>query len=227
MDKYKIRCRNLKKNGYENKDLNEYKYFKDLFSQYEFNLIMNEKQKRKNKRYRTKNHILEMYNIALYSNIETKIVFGTCTLNNKSLNQKEDTYIRKLNKWLKEHFLYSINNKDFGSKTEREHYHFIGITTEELENKGKKSKKGYEIYELKNKTYNIGFEPTLCVVDKNIKELTNYFLKLNNHSNKLGTKNRVRVIKSDKLKLLTVANSYTPLNTQKKPKYGMVKFDGN
>ena len=119
---------------------------------------------------------------------------------------KEDTYIRKIHKYLKNHYLYSILNKDFGKKTEREHYHFIGLTLpkEELEDTGKKSKKGYKIYELKNKDYKLGFEPDLCKVDlqkNDMEQTTNYLLKLNNHSNKITSSNRVRIIKSPLMKL--------------------------
>lgn len=227
MEIYYLRCKNLKNQGLALNELNEYKNFKGLFTQYEFNLIMNEKQNRKNKRYRTKQKFLEIYNIARYiDNDNKKIVFGTMTLDNKHLSQKEDTYMRKINKWLKRHFIYSIVNKDFGTKTEREHYHFIGITIEDIEAKGYKSKKGYEIYELKQKDYELGFEPTLCLIDlkkNDIEKTTNYLLKLNNHSTKITTKNRLRVIKSDKIRLLTVANGYVSRKDTKTAKYGMIK----
>ena len=101
-------------------------------------------------------------------------------------------------------------NKDFGAKNEREHYHFIAITLEPLEelktceNKAKKSKKGYTLYELKRKNYSLGFEPTLCKIDlkKNDFDKTiNYLLKLNNHSTKITTKSRVRIVKSPLMSL--------------------------
>lgn len=197
---YKCHCKQLKNEGLALEELNNYANFKNLFSKYEFECIIKEKQNRKNKRYRTKNKFMELYQIKDLLNTESYIVFGTITLDDKNLSKKENTYIRKIHSWLKEHFIYSILNKDYGSKTEREHYHFIGLTTEELESKGSKSKKGYEIYELVNKTYKMGFEPTLCLVDlqtNDIKKTTNYLLKLNNHSNKITTKNRVRVITND------------------------------
>lgn len=227
MEIYYLRCKNLKNEGLALNELNDYKNFKGLFTQYEFNLIMNEKQNRKNKRYRTKQKFLEIYNIARYiDNENKKIVFGTITLNDKYLSMKENTYIRKIHSWLKEHFIYSILNKDFGTKTEREHYHFIGITIEDLEPKGKKSKKGYEIYELKNKNYSMGFEPTLCLINlkmNDIDKTINYLLKLNNHSNKITTRNRVRIIKSDKIRLLTVVNGYESRTGQKRPGFGKFK----
>lgn len=221
MDYYKVRCKKLIDNGLAYEELNNYSNFKDIFSKYEFENILRTKQNRKNKRYRTKNKFMDIYKIASFIEERKYIVFGTITLDNKHLNQKEDTYIRKIHKWLKEHFLYAILNKDFGKKTEREHYHFIGLTTEEIETKKNKSKKGYEIYELKNKTYDMGFEPTLCIIDlnkSNIDKTTNYLLKLNNHSNKEGTKSRIRVIKNIKYKYLTMANGNEPTKAEKMAK---------
>lgn len=132
-----------------------------------------------------------------------KLVFGTVTVNNEYLEKTEQTRIKIIEKWLKSHFLIVILNKDFGSKTEREHYHFVGVTTENIEDTGKKSKKGYKIYELEKKDYKIGFEPDLCIIDLNLndtKKTINYLLKLNNHSSKVTTRNRVRIIKSDMYK---------------------------
>lgn len=219
MEAYQFRCKYLIDNGCPLTELNEYRNFKDCFSKYEFECIMREKQNRKNKRYRTKSKFMELYQVAAMIDSEQKsIVFGTITLDNKHLKQKENTYIRKIHKWLKEHFIYSILNKDFGSKTEREHYHFIGLTTEEIEDTGKVSKKGYEILELKNKTYDMGFEPTLCLIelDKNdIQKTTNYLLKLNNHSNKMTTRNRVRIIKNNQYELFTLLTGFEANKAEK------------
>jgi hypothetical protein len=202
MDIYQIYCNKLIKNGYDLKELNNYENFKNIFNESEFKEILNEKQRRKNKRYRTKNKYIEILKInSLIDNENKKIVFGTITLNDKSLKLKENTYIKKIHNWLKKHFIIAILNKDYGKKNEREHYHFIGLTIEDLESKNIKSKKGYEIFELKNKDYTMGFEPTLCLIDNNMndsKQTINYLLKLNNHSSKEGTKSRIRVIKSSK-----------------------------
>lgn len=202
MDNYYIRCKALKSYGLALEELNNYANFKDVFSKYEFEMVMKTKQNRKNKRYRTKKKLLNVYEIRNYFS-NSKIVFGTCTLNNKELENEERTRTKKLDKWLKKHFIYSIVNKDYGSKTNREHYHFIGITTENLKNTGKKSKKGYELYVLEKNDYTLGHEPGICLLDinENIltddKKLVNYLLKLNNHSNKEGTKSRVRIIKGE------------------------------
>lgn len=201
---YQLQCKSLKRDGLSNLELNNYSNFKDIFSKYEFELVMKEKQNRKNKRYRTKKRFMEVLvlNNAL-SEKNSKMVFGTITINDKYLEKTEQTRIKIIEKWLKSHFLIAILNKDFGSKTEREHYHFVGVTTENIESTGKKSKKGYEIFELEKKDYKIGFEPDLCIIDLNkndTKKTINYLLKLNNHSSKMTTRNRVRIIKSDAYK---------------------------
>lgn len=223
MELYQFYCKKLLDDGYGLDDLNNYDNFRTLFTEVQFKRIMNDKQNRKNKRYRTKNKFLEILQIAheLRDNENLNVVFGTITLDNKHLALKEDTYMRKIHKWLKEHFVIALLNKDYGSKNEREHYHFIGLTIEEIESKNILSKKGYEIFELKNKNYSMGFEPTLCLIDLNkddISKTTNYLLKLNNHSNKLTSRNRLRVIKSFKYDYLFLAYRIGPTKAEKRHK---------
>lgn len=206
---YQSRCKFLIDNGCLLTELNEYRNFKDIFSLYEFKNIMNEKQNRKNKRYRTKKKYRELYqikNIIGYSEYEPKIVFGTLTLDDEHLSKKEDTYIRKINKWLKSHFIYCILNKDYGKKNEREHYHFIGLTIEDLVDTNVKSKTGRTLLKLTKQDYELGFEPTLEIIDEDIDKTVNYLLKLNNHSNKVGTKSRVRIVKSYNAKMIILIN---------------------
>jgi hypothetical protein len=75
----------------------------------------------------------------------------------------------------------------------------------------------------------MGFEPTLCLVDLNINDIEKtiqYLLKLNNHSNKLSTKNRVRIIKSFKADITILLNNLEPkktLNKAKKSFYDKIK----
>lgn len=217
---YNERCKTLLEKGYNFQELEVYENFNDLFSKTEFDGVLRIKKNRRNKRNRTKNKIKKL--CYLHMQIEkSKFVFGTITLNDKYLAQKENTYIRKIHSWLKEHFLIAILNKDFGDKNGREHYHFLGITVEEVETTGKKSKKGFEIYELKNKTYKMGFEPDLCLVNFQIADLdktTNYLLKLNNHSNKNTTKSRVRVIKQPLFEYLYLQDEKSAKNGIKMPK---------
>lgn len=201
---YKSRCRDLLNVGLVHEELNNYSNFKDILSEEDFERMIKTKRNRQQKRCRTKNKFREI--IALKNSLvcDTELVFGTLTLDDEHLQLKENTYIREIHRWLKKHFYYSILNKDFGKKTEREHYHFIALTNEELEDTGKKSKKGYKIYELKDKDYKLGFEPDICKVDLNkndMSQTTNYLLKLNNHSNKITSSNRVRIIKSPLTKM--------------------------
>ena len=223
MEFYKFYCTKLLEDGYSLDELNKYDNFRTIFTESQFKKIMNEKQNRKNKRYRTRNKFLEILRIAneLKDNEKLNVVFGTITLDNEHLALKEDTYIRKIHKWLKKHFIIAILNKDYGSKNEREHYHFIGLTIEDIESKNILSKKGYEIFELVNKDYTMGFEPTLCIVDLNksdIQQTINYLLKLNNHSSKIGTKSRVRVIKSTQYEYLYLAYRLGPTKAEKRLK---------
>lgn len=210
MKLYQTHCKLLIDNGCPLSELNEYRNFKDFMTLYEFKKIILEKQRRKNKRYRTKQKYIELIKIRNEIKGKSNIVFGTITLDNKHLNQKENTYIRKIHKWLKSHFIYAILNKDYGSKTEREHYHFIGLTTEELIDTNVKSRKGNRLHKLTIQDYEMGHEPTLEIInisEEDVDMTTNYLLKLNNHSSKIGTKSRVRIIKNDKAKYVILINS--------------------
>lgn len=186
----------------ENKDytlLNDYENFKDLMKLEDFKEIMRWKNARKNKRYRVDSKFMEMlrlYNALNKENSTPYIVFGTLTLRDDILAKKEDTYIRKIHKYLEKHYQYVILNKDFGKKTEREHYHFIGLTCEPIVKTDIRSKKGNQIYQLKKQDYELGFEPDICIINiEDKKKVREYLLKLNNHSNKNTTKqSRIRII---------------------------------
>lgn len=202
---YKSRCNELTKLGLALEELNLYNNFADVLSPSQFKDIMRRKQNRKNKRYRTRNKYYEMLKYQKALGKESIIVFGTCTLNNHYLGLKENTYIRLIHSWLKEHFIYAILNKDFGKNNEREHYHFIGLTTEPVITTGHKSKKGFEIYNLVIQNYKLGFEPDLLIVDykkKDFNQTLNYLLKLNNHSSKDTTSSRVRIIRKPMLEVV-------------------------
>ena len=205
-DLYKNRCTNLLKNGYSYEELNNFNNFADILSKEEFDNEQRLKQNRKNKRNRIKKALIELLRFYQLILDEKELVFGTCTLNENSLKIKEETLNKKLNKWIKNHFRWAILNVDYGKKNERKHFHFIGITTEKIENKNKKSKTGYDIYELLQKDYDLGFEPDLLKIDFNkndINKTINYLLKLNNHTTKDSTTNRVRILKQDLVKFLT------------------------
>ena len=183
----------------------DYENFKDIMSYEDFKSarrIINRKKWRRKNCYKKLEPIINLYEELFYKKgIYCNIVFGTCTFDNKSMTWKEETRTKKVNKWIKEHFIIALANIDYGKTTEREHHHFIGLTFEELERTGKKGKKGFDMYEIKNnKNYSLGFEPNLEIVNNfnNDKKLSNYLVKLNFHSNKKSTRNRrIRVLKNN------------------------------
>lgn len=182
----------------------DYENFKDIMSYEDFKKalrIKNRKQGRRKRCYKKLEPIINQYEELFYEKgIYCNIVFGTCTFDNNSMSWKEETRTKKVNKWIKEHFTIALANIDYGKTTEREHHHFIGLTFEELEKTGKKGKKGFDMYEIKdNKNYGLGFEPNLEIINDfdNDKKLSNYLVKLNFHSNKNSTRNRrIRVLKN-------------------------------
>ena len=114
---------------------------------------------------------------------------------------KERTRTKKLNQWIKQHFIIALVNIDYGEMKEREHFHFIGLTIEDVEPALKedgtqaKGKRGELLYNLKRKTYKQGFEPDIEIVcrkdeDYNLKRLSNYLVKINNHYTKETTRHR-------------------------------------
>lgn len=209
MSVYQLICKGIIAKQGELKDytvLNQYENFKDIMSEEDFKIILNEKQRRKNKRSRANTKIYEMIRFKkIAKSLNVKLVFITMTLNEKYINREDRTKAKLIDSWIKKHFIRAIVNKDFGDKTEREHYHAIGITTEEIEpiylenGTPKKSKKGYPLLELTEKNYILGHEPTIQIIDiDDITKLKDYLLKLNNHSNKTSAKSRLRDIKGIK-----------------------------
>lgn len=180
----------------------DYENFKDILSEEDFKKALRLKKRKRDRRrrcFKKLETILGMYEESFCNNGEyCVLVFGTCTFNDKELELKEETRTKKINKWLREHFDIALVNIDYGKKKEREHHHFVGITRELLQDTGKRSKSGYPLYELRHKTYKLGFEPDLEIIDdlSNERKLSNYLVKLNFHSNKKSTKNRrIRLIK--------------------------------
>lgn len=188
------------------KMLNNYSCFKDILSENDFKAVLRQKRNRSNRRRRANKKI---YKIRYLNN--PIIVFGTCTFNDSQFIKKngkpiqERTRTRKVNEWIQKHFSYSVVNIDYGKKNEREHHHFVGVLkdTEQVELVNGKSKTGFKMYELVNKDYELGFEPTLELVeydpsDFKMKRLSNYLLKISNHENKDTTKNRrFRVLENE------------------------------
>lgn len=106
-----------------------------------------------------------------------KIVFGTLTFKDKVLeNTNERTRTRYITKFLSEETYHYIANVDYGSKNNREHYHFIAMIDKKI-----------DLKKWKHGSNKVSFVP----LDKNeIQSIKNYLLKLNNHSYKESTKQR-------------------------------------
>lgn len=207
VDIYNARAKTLKETysfiiekdkTYYYKMLQNYEYFKEYMSESDFKEVLRLKRNRSNRRRRANKKIAKIR----FSERPT-IIFGTCTFNEMQFYKKNGKEIkerartRKVNEWIVNHFTYAVVNIDYGKRNEREHHHFVGVLKngEELEIVKSKSKTGYKMYELKNKDYKLGFEPTLELVeydpeDYNMKKLSNYLLKINNHENKSTTRNR-------------------------------------
>ena len=113
-----------------------------------------------------------------------KLIFGTLTFNDKTLsNTSERTRTRYVTKFLSENTYHYIANIDFGSKNNREHYHFIAM----VENK----------INSNNWQYGASKFQFIPFTKKDIKSTKNYLLKLNNHSYKESTKQK-RIIRDRK-----------------------------
>lgn len=211
---YDLRCREIIKQFDYPMDrgiaCRDYNNFKDILSMESFNAVLRAKRSRKAKRSRARKKLTRTLSREV---LETnKLVFTTCTLDDKHLYlrngslKRMQTLNKNIDKWIHEHFDYAIVNVDYGEKNERLHYHLIGYLKADeglspvLNKKGEqsRSKKGFPNWVLRSKTYKLGFEPTVNVVEdvlSDSKKLTNYLLKINSHSNKPSTRNhRLRVI---------------------------------
>ena len=205
-DLYKLRTREIFQ---KNKSIIEitktwkYENYKNLLSLEDFKKAIRLKERRQGKRrrcYKKLIPILNYYEEFKDLGINCNLVFGTCTFNDKSLTWKEETRTKKINQWIKEHFVIALANIDYGEKTEREHHHFIGLTFEDLKDTNKKGKKGYKLFNLATpNNYDLGFPPDLekIILIEDERKLSNYLVKIQNHSNKTSAINRrIRLLKN-------------------------------
>lgn len=125
-----------------------------------------------------------------------KLIFGTLTFEDKVIeNTNKTTRRRYVQRYLSEHTIHYQANIDFGKKNEREHYHFIAMTKDNLDSKSWQ--------------YGITWFNNIKFSRKELKKVRNYLLKLNNHSYKESTK-QARIIRDrndDKLDSL-IENLY-------------------
>lgn len=191
---------NLLDNKYE--VFNNYLFYKDILSFSDFKKCKNLECSRSKKRKRCFDKYFIIETIARLTH--ATMVFGTITLNDYFLSSKEETQKKRLQRYLKKYFFYVIKNKDFGLKNDRLHYHFIGLTFDNLIPLGVRSKKGRPMYSFINDDwYNkgFGFAPTFEIIPYDLKDkkrLSNYLVKLNNHSNKQSVKkSRLSILKNE------------------------------
>lgn len=177
---------------------NCYSNFEDILSFEEYRKVRNFDVGRYRKRERCSLNFQKIIIIAKV--VKAKLVFGTITLNDNFLKQSYDTQKKQIQRYIKKSFFYSIKNADYGAKNDRLHYHFIGLTFEELIPTNKKSHQGRKLYNIKNDKWNYGFLPVYEIIpydSKDTKKISNYIVKLNNHSNKLTTKkSRLSILKN-------------------------------
>ena len=203
-DKFKNRCRELisLNKYYDNKFscLNCYENFSDLMTFKEFLKCKGIDTSRYKKRARCFGKYFSLEILAKFT--KSLMVFGTITLNDNYFKLSEENQKKVVQRYLKKHFFYIIKNKDYGDKNGRLHFHFIGLTFDKIISNGKKSKKGREMYNLENDDWHYGFAPNFEIIPYNIddkKRLSNYLVKLNNHSNKISVKkSRLSILKNRK-----------------------------
>lgn len=211
---YKQRCKKLKDRTYKvdrylyYQTLNNYDNFKDILSEEEFNQITRNKKNRSAKRYRANKKMNPIKN-AIYLNDERYSVFATFTFKENIFYKKngkettERTRTKKVNEEIKKLFDYAIANIDYGEKNDREHHHVSGILKSGLElelcideKTGELilSKTGRPQYKIVNYDEPLGFTKfeliELDYEDLKFKKVSNYLVKINNHSNKVTSKNR-------------------------------------
>lgn len=177
---------------------NTYTYFNDILSLEEFKKCKIFSQNRSKKRKRCADNYFKIEIMAKLT--RSKMVFGTITLNDRFLALDYENQKKNIQYYLKKHFFYVIKNADYGTKNDRLHYHFIGLTFDDLISIEKRSKKGRLMYNIKNDKFKWGFIPNYEIIPfdmKDKKRLSNYIVKLNNHSNKISVKkSRLSILKN-------------------------------
>lgn len=214
---YQTRCKDLLKVFENYKILNDFQYFQDILNFNDFKEIQRLKSNRHLKRNRMDHKIQELLRMRCYIPHETKLLFATFTLNNKTLELKKSTIEKKLNKFLKSVSYRAIVNEDYTPSTNRLHYHAILLSGENLIYSGHKSNKGRKMFNFASKIdFKIGFYNLEIINIEDIGNVKNYLLKLNNHSNKGGTGGRIRIIDNFEGKIANLAIPQTNKELQKK-----------
>lgn len=220
---------------------NDYCFYSDVLNYDAFKYAINTKGSRYKKRKRAKNKITLLLdlktNLEKILNKKINVVFGTLTLNDDTIVKSYDALTKSIQRELKKHCFWYFKNADYGTKTDRLHFHYIGMTFEELvpainEETGKqcKSKKGRPMFKYSNDSEPLGWNTLEIIPDKCLKDMNKiacYLVKLNNHSNKISTlqgkkKSRLIISKNtrvlDDLGVLNLVNYLTEQYIPKKSK---------
>lgn len=117
----------------------------------------------------------ERYRSRIKQRVETMLTqpycyFFTYTLSNESIELPQELHIKKIKATLPQATFYMINN-DYGTQTERLHYHALASFIHE-----------YDTTKLDK--YQLGYTSVKPIKDKNAKSLYEYILKLSNHTTK-------------------------------------------
>lgn len=96
--------------------------------------------------------------------------FFTYTLSNENIDLPQEQHIKKIKATLSQANLYMINN-DYGTQTERLHYHALASFN-------------HEYNTIQMHKYQLGHTSVKPIKDKNAKSLYEYILKLSNHVTK-------------------------------------------
>lgn len=104
------------------------------------------------------------------------VYFMTFTLNEKSLNLKQRTHIKKITETLASRSVidYVLNN-DYGDQNSRLHYHCVACFNFQLD------------YTMIYDIYKYGAVNVRQIVKKDLKSIAEYILKLTNHATKKTT----------------------------------------
>lgn len=144
----------------------------------EYEKILNSRQHKCN---RIRNHII--YGLTHYD----YAFFMTFTLDDKNINKCDRSQRDAIKKCLASKCDF-ILNVDYGSKTERKHYHVIAFSNEYLNSYCKSCKNGlYGEFDGYSNGFSSCEEIKATRVD--IERLKKYINKLSNHTNKDSTKN--------------------------------------
>lgn len=113
------------------------------------------------------------------------IIFGTLTFSDRVLEKtSKETRRQYVSRFLAKNCESYIANIDYGKRNEREHYHFVALSKEEIEKDSWKY--GFDSYRKIEHT------------KSELQRAKNYILKLNNHSYKSSTKNEKVIMNKSK-----------------------------